>query len=101
MPSMKQAKAVTLQIKVVPGASRTEIAGWLGHRVKLRVRQPPGQGRANDAVITLLAQQLGLPREALKITRGITTPIKTVAIEGTSEAALRDRLRSLVGTPAG
>lgn len=101
MPSMKQAKAVTLQIKVVPAASRAEIAGWLGHRLKLRVRQPPGQGRANDAVITLLAQQLGLPREALKIARGTATPIKTVAVEGTSEAALRNRLRSLADTPPG
>lgn len=98
---MKQASTVTLLVKVVPGASRTEIAGWLGHRLKLRVRQPPHQGRANDAVITLLAQRLGLPREALKITRGTGTPIKTVTIACASEAALRDRLRCLVGAPPG
>ncbi|MDT0634390.1 DUF167 domain-containing protein [Spectribacter hydrogenoxidans] len=94
---MKQARTVTLPVKVVPGASRTEIAGWLGHRLKLRVRQPAHRGQANVAVIALIAQQLALSPADVRISRGAATPVKTLIIDGLDAATLRDRLKHLTG----
>jgi uncharacterized protein YggU (UPF0235/DUF167 family) len=49
-----------LILKVVPGSSREEIVGWLGDSLKVKVKAPPETGRANEAVIALLADRLGL-----------------------------------------
>lgn len=95
---MKQAKTATLQVKVVPGAARTEIAGWLGHRLKLRVHQPADRGQANAAVIALIAQQLALSPADVRISRGAATPVKTLIIDGLDAATLRDRLQHLTGS---
>ncbi|MGH2901193.1 MAG: DUF167 domain-containing protein, partial [Solirubrobacteraceae bacterium] len=49
-----------LSIKVVPGSSRDDVAGWLGETLKVRVSAPAERGRANAAAETLLADALGV-----------------------------------------
>lgn len=71
-----------LQIKAVPGSSRTTIAGPLGDRLKIRVAAPPEGGQANAAIVALLAETLGLPSRQITITAGQTRPEKTVTITG-------------------
>jgi len=71
-----------LQLKVVPKASADRIVGWLGERLKIQVRAVPERGRANRAVVELLAAALGLPRSSVRITAGETSPQKTVQIVG-------------------
>lgn len=81
-----------LEVKVVPGASRDGIAGWLGDRLKVRVRQPPEGGRANAAVTALLAEALGVAEEEVSLVAGDTSPRKTFAVAGLDDQAIRDRL---------
>lgn len=81
-----------LELKVVPGASRAGIAGWLGDKLKVRVRAPPERGRANAAVIALLAAALGIPEERLRIVAGTSSARKVVEIDGLSAAQVRARL---------
>ncbi len=50
---------ITLKVKVVPGASRTQLSGWLGDMLKVRVSAPPEKGKANAAVEALLARDVG------------------------------------------
>ena len=83
---------VTLKIKVVPGASRTQLSGWLGDVLKVRVAAPPEKGRANSAVEALLAQELGLPARSVRITSGKSSQHKVVEFSGLSESELRRRL---------
>lgn len=50
---------------MVPGASKSEISGWLGDALKIRVAAQPEKGNANAAVVAVLASGLGLPEKAL------------------------------------
>ena len=83
---------VKLPVKVVPGASRDGIAGWLGDALKVRVSAPPERGKANAAVEKLVAEALGVPKECARIVAGRTSPRKTIEVSGLSEAEVHQRL---------
>lgn len=70
-----------LSLKVVPKSSRDRIVGWVGDRLKVQVTAAPERGKANDAVIDVLAEGLGVPRSALRIVSGETSPLKTVEVD--------------------
>lgn len=82
-----------LPIKVVPGSSRDTVAGYVGERLKIKVAAPPEAGKANAAVIRVLADALDLPPGALAIARGQTSPTKTVQVAGLSDNQLRKRIQ--------
>ncbi len=81
-----------LQLKVVPGASRDELAGWLGDALKVRVRAPAERGKANAAVEKLVAAALNVPSEAVRIITGHTSPRKVAEIHGLAEADVYRKL---------
>ncbi|MGE0583417.1 MAG: DUF167 domain-containing protein [Steroidobacteraceae bacterium] len=83
---------VRLAVKVVPGASRDELAGWLGDALKIRVSAPPERGRANAAVEALLATALALPPGRVRVVAGLSSARKAVAIEGLSASQVDERL---------
>ena len=86
------ADGVEIDLKVVPGARENTLAGMLGPRVKVRVSSPPEGGRANQAVFELLAECLRVPARDITLTRGATTPFKTVLIRMIDVDSVRDRL---------
>lgn len=85
-----------LIVKVVPGASQTKVAGLLGDALKIRVQAPPEKGKANIAVLEVLAKFLGVPAHQLTICAGHTAHTKVVEIEGVSDAELARKLSELV-----
>lgn len=87
------AVSCTLAIKAIPNAPRSEIVGWLGEALKIKVHAPPVEGRANDALCEFLADTLALPRRAVTIARGDTSRQKVVRIEGLALAEVKARLR--------
>ena len=86
--------AVLVRLKAVPGASRDAIAGLLGDRLKVRVAAPPEGGRANEAIVELLATSLGISPSSVSIVHGHASPSKTARIEKVSEA-VTERLRAI------
>jgi uncharacterized protein (TIGR00251 family) len=64
----------------VPGASRSEIAGVLGDRLKVRVAAPAEGGKANEAVLELLRGWLGT--EDVRVASGHGGPAKTIRVGG-------------------
>ena len=72
----------TLSLKVVPKASRDRVVGWVGDRLKVQVTAAPEKGKANAAVVEVLAEALDLPKSALRIVSGETSPLKTVEFDG-------------------
>lgn len=77
-----------LNVKVVPGSSRDQIVGWLGDALKIKVSAPPEKGRANEAVIELLATKLGIGTDDIEIVSGHSSPSKIVAITGMTAEAI-------------
>ena len=59
-----------LRVKVVPGASRSQIAGILGERLKVRVAAAPEGGKANAAVLALISGWLGTQQVMLMAGHG-------------------------------
>jgi hypothetical protein len=82
----------TLNVKVVPGASRSCIAGRLGDALKVRVAAAPEKGKANAAVIELLAEALGVKEAQIELVGGHTQPRKTFRISGMEQAQLEATL---------
>jgi uncharacterized protein (TIGR00251 family) len=78
-----------LSLKVVPGSSRDEIVGWLGDSLKVKVKAPPEKGRANEAVIALLADRLGIDASSIAVVSGHGSPAKVVAVEGMDDETIR------------
>ncbi len=83
---------IRLRIKVVPGASRSKIAGVLGDRLKINVAAPPEGGKANRAVCELIAEALGVAVRDVAIIEGQTQPRKTVEVIGVKLCAAAERL---------
>ncbi len=82
-----------LRVRVSPGARRTEVAGRYGEGWKIRVAAPPENGRANEAVLRLLAERLGVPRRAMTIVSGHTARDKVVEVTGISHDRIHAELR--------
>lgn len=87
---------IRVALKVVPGSTREGIAGWLGDALKVRVRAPAEAGRANAAVVRVVAEALGLPGDAVRIASGTSSPKKTLELDGLDQDALRARVDALL-----
>jgi uncharacterized protein (TIGR00251 family) len=83
-----------LRLRVSPGSGRAAIVGRHGDAWKVRVTEPPENGRANDAVVRLLATALALPREAVAIVSGHSGRDKIVELTGVGPALIERRLSS-------
>lgn len=81
-----------VRLRVSPGARRNEVVGRHGGGWKVRVAAAPEGGRANEAVLDLLSDRLGLPRRSLSIVSGHTAREKIVLMEGIDEAEGERRL---------
>ncbi len=83
---------VCLSVRLQPRASSNQIVEAVGTELKIKVTAPPVDSAANEALLTLLKQKLGCPRNALQILRGQTSRHKTIFIQGFSVAEVQERL---------
>ena len=86
-----------VRLLVSPGARRTGIAGRHGEAWKVRVAAPPENGRANEAVLRLLARTLQLADTDVRVVAGHTSRDKVVALEGISAAGAARLLEQAAG----
>jgi uncharacterized protein (TIGR00251 family) len=84
--------STSVRLRVSPGARRSEIVGRHGDGWKVRVTAPPEGGRANEAVLGLLAERLDLPRRSLSLVSGHGGRDKVVRMAGISQPELERRL---------
>lgn len=70
-----------LRLRVKPGARKNAIVGVHGGALKVSVAAPPERGKANAAVVTLLAEALGVPASAITIASGAASQDKVARID--------------------
>lgn len=84
----------TFRVRVQPKASSNQILGFREDVLRLRVTAPPEDGKANVAVVRLLAQTLGISRSDLEIVRGHSSRNKFIHVTSLSAPEVRRRLDS-------
>ena len=86
--------AVVFSVKVVPRSSKTALAGILGGMLKVKLAAAPEKGKANQSLIEFLADTICVKKNTVKITAGLTSPIKTIEITGISAKSVNKKLTS-------
>jgi uncharacterized protein (TIGR00251 family) len=92
-----EALSTRVRLRVAPGAKRAGVVGRHGEAWKVRVAAPAEGGRANDAVVRLLADKLSLPREAVTLVSCHCARDKIVELEGIGPSQIERRLSSAAG----
>ena len=93
IPWRREGDAISIDLKAIPNARAEAIEGVvLGAdgrpRLQLRIKAPPVDGKANAAVLKLLAKRLGCPRSALSLTAGTNARQKRVRWEAAPDEAV-------------
>ena len=87
-----KAVSTRVRLRVSPGAKSAEVVGRHGEAWKVRVAAPPEGGRANEAVVRLLAETLSLPRDAVTLVSGHGGRDKIVQLAGLDPTQIERRL---------
>jgi len=82
-----------IRVKVQPKASSNQIVGFKGDVLQVRVTAPPERGKANDALVELLATTLRVARSKIRILRGHSSRDKLIAVDDLSQDDLHRLLR--------
>ena len=86
------ATGVEIDVRVIPRAGRSALAGERDGRVLVRLSAPPVDGAANDALVEFLAAHFDCAKRHVRIVSGEKSRSKRVAIAGISAATVRQRL---------
>lgn len=84
----KDGDAILLDVKIVPGSSRTRYLDEWDGRARIAVAAAPEKGRANSTLIAFIAKALSIRRGDVTIVRGFTSPLKTIRIARVSADAV-------------
>jgi len=81
----RKSECLQLQVRVIPRASRDQVVGISGDRLKLKLTATPIDGKANAALIRYLADLFGVAKSSISISRGERGREKTVLIRPAPE----------------
>ena len=95
--SVVEAPTTRLRLRVAPGASRPGVVGRHGAGWKVRVAAAPERGKANDAVLELLASTLSVPRASVTLVSGSASRDKIVELAGIPPEEIERRLATAGG----
>ena len=82
--------SVVFMVRVVPGASKSEIIGEHDGALKVRIASPPVDGAANAQLIKLLSQVFDVSKDLVEILSGQTSKLKRVKISGAKLSILTE-----------
>lgn len=73
-----------LDVRVQPRASKTEFAGLMGDRLRVRLQAPPVDGKANASLVEFVADAFGVARSCVVLEKGATGRDKRLRVRGVS-----------------
>jgi hypothetical protein len=88
-------EGATLAVKARPGAKKNAVLGEENGMVRISVTAPPEDGRANEALIELLRDWLGVKRSQIELLKGQTSREKAFLIRGMTAEALSQQLAQI------
>ena len=86
-----------VRLRVSPGAARAAVVGRHGEAWKVRVAAAPERGKANEAVLALLAETLAVPRSSVMLVSGGGSRDKIVELAGIEPDEIERRLATAGG----
>ena len=86
------AEGLTLRVRVQPRSSKDALAGERGGALVVRLKAPPVEGAANDALARFLGKALDVAPSAVRVVSGAASRNKLVAVSGIDVATARARL---------
>ena len=84
--------SISFQVRVQPRASKDEVTGEMGGALKVRLRAPAMEGRANEALVEFLAEVLKTSRSAVSILSGERSRVKRIEIRGVTRQQILNLL---------
>jgi len=91
----KSAGQLIFSLKVVPGSSKTAIAGEHDGLLKIKLAAPPEKGKANKALIAYLAKKLDIKKNNIQITSGLTSTTKQITLQTPKPAEIAHKIQNL------
>lgn len=85
-----------IRLRISARASRNAIRGWHDGALKISITTAPEKGKANAAILKLLAKAIGTSPSALSIVHGHTSPDKLVEAQGLSPSELEERINTFL-----
>lgn len=89
-------EGVIVPVRAQPGARRNAVVGAVGGALKVAVTASPEQGKANAALVEILAKALGVRRSQIELVAGATSRSKRLLVRSISQDDLSQRLRVLL-----
>jgi len=93
MNTQTKNEAITIDIRVVPRASRSEIVGMHDGALKVRIASPPVDGAANAELIKLLSKKFGVSKSDIIIVGGETSKSKRIKITNLSQSEYEEYIK--------
>ena len=82
-------------VRLTPRAGRSAIDGWDGDILRARVAAPPVDGKANDALLRLLAKALSVAPSRVTLVSGAQSRVKIVEVDGMTADEVRRALDAI------
>jgi uncharacterized protein len=84
----------TLSLHIIPNAKIDKVVGGHDGAIKIKLRAPAVEGRANAALRCFLAEELKIPERTIALERGRKSRHKLIRVDGLTEQEVRRRLRA-------
>jgi uncharacterized protein (TIGR00251 family) len=88
-----EAGGIVIEVRVIPRAGKSGIAGTRGDALLVRLHAAPVEGKANEELIDVIADALGVAKRAVSIVSGERSRQKRVQVAGIDAATAESRLR--------
>lgn len=88
----EHAEGVSISLHILPNAPRTEIIGLHGNHLKIKIKAPPVDGKANEEIIKFFSRYFEISRNRCEILRGEKSKSKVILLRGLTLTAVQNRL---------